>query len=53
MAKWTGLEQPITSEDAERERDQLFDRPPRAPSPATVAALKRATQQRGNTSRKT
>lgn len=42
MAKWTGLTKKITLADAETERDQLFDRPAREPSPATAAALKRA-----------
>lgn len=43
MSKWTGLDQPISAEDAEREQDRLsFER--RLPSPATRAALARAQQ---------
>lgn len=38
MAKWTGLEKPITAADAEVERDQLFDRPQR-PMSRELAAL--------------
>jgi hypothetical protein len=44
--KWRGLEKPITAEDAEQERDRLFDRPARKPSRATVEALKRAEEAR-------
>lgn len=43
MAKWTGLERRITAEEAEAERDQLFDRPPRRPSPATLAMLRKVS----------
>ena len=45
MAKWSGLDKPITAEAAESEPEHerlSFDR--RSPSPATVAALRRAAK---------
>jgi hypothetical protein len=40
------LRGPISERAAERERDQLFDRPARAISPALVALFKRADQMK-------
>lgn len=48
MGKWTGLQKRITAEDAERETDQLFDRPQRPPSAALQALLRRVPYSRGN-----